>query len=250
MWFLLLLSPLTIFSQQKITIPRYSVVYTVIDPININDTKEIYFDHKEERYFTNDLSQTTSVKTWYNKTTITISKYVIHTYLPQKNTDCTRPISNTIPTVAINSNFTNILPKTSDPYDNYDPSKGNYRRYALSRTYIVNDFYPLKSTNENIIPGLWYDHFTGTYFTDARCLEIDHIVPYEETKNARPDQWTTNGLRNYYYSINDAVLLPVYYRENSKKRELAPSKYLPPNEKFHEIYIGMWVYIKKIYNMQ
>ncbi|MGL5956232.1 MAG: GmrSD restriction endonuclease domain-containing protein, partial [Brevinema sp.] len=104
-------------------------------------------------------------------------------------------------------------------------------------------------TNKNgtVIGGLWYDHFTASYITNPKDLQIDHIVPFKEAFRSQQHTWTIEEINEFYNSPLLSALLPVYKDENQRKSD--SKEYLPPNPAFQKIYQDMWIYTKIHYKL-
>ena len=99
--------------------------------------------------------------------------------------------------------------------------------------------------------GVWKDPYTATEFDSAKEVQIDHVVPLHHAWYAGAYQWRfkqrcryANFLENSYH------LLAVSGHENMKKGDHGPDGYLPPNRAFQCAYVGVWMKIKAIWNLQ
>ena len=235
MFLIVLVFPIPSFSEE-IMIPRYSIVYTFT---NIN---EVYFDHKTKEYLTNH--SPLSIKNNTNQTTIH------STMLNQA------PEINTNPSTSTSYQATDIPQAFKDKkYLNTwgEPSPRIYRYETLKRTHISNSVFLFrfeKTDYRKVTNGLWYDHFTDTYFTNTKNLQIDHIVPVAEAKRSHTNEWTASEIKEFFNTNINSGLLPVYSKENNKKGAHPPSEYLPPNTNFQAIYIDMYVNTKNHYQLK
>ena len=227
--FLLLFLPVVCFPQDSIVIPRYSIVYISTNNTS-NSISEIYFDHQKKLYLTN--------------------------FFQKNHQDNSSILNNTQSTpITINSSITyqSTSKKHTSPSQKgwKRPSKSNYRLYTLQRSHLSNNSIFFQTNhNGTVLKGLWYDHFTDTYFTNTKQIQIDHIVPFKEAFRSQKTPWTSVQIQQFYSSPLYSALLPVYSSENNKKSDSPPSTYLPPNKKFQAIYIDMWIHTKEFYNLR
>jgi 5-methylcytosine-specific restriction endonuclease McrA len=96
----------------------------------------------------------------------------------------------------------------------------------------------------------WSDPFTGTSFKLASAMDIDHIVPLKHAYVAGAHTWTPPKRCHYAnYLEAEYHLLAVSGSENKRKAERSPERYMPPNERFHCRYLGIWVKIKTVWEL-
>ena len=238
--------PINVLPPFKIKIPRYSIVYT-ISPSNSTPSlpaySEIYFDHQEKKYLTNIYTSKSNFSIT-NKTSLSSTNLNKIIYI------------TTTPKFISNHHIKNTWEKS-----------GNYYRYkTLERTHLSNTFFQILTNNKQIITntsiifianknntvksGLWYDHFTGSYITNTSLLQIDHVVSFADAFRSHTNNWSKKDVKNFFNTNIDSGLLPAYTNENQNKSDNPPSKYLPPNTKFVNIFIDMYVNTKKHYNLK
>lgn len=111
---------------------------------------------------------------------------------------------------------------------------------------------PLKysKTGCTIRSGLWHDPYTGTDFTEAAQLQIDHVVPLKAAYYSGAYKWAP-ALRCSFanYLGNDFHLASVSGHENMSKGDRGPDGYLPPNHNNRCTYISHWMKIKTIWQL-
>lgn len=96
-----------------------------------------------------------------------------------------------------------------------------------------------------VTAGSWNDPYTGTVFTDAAKLDVDHMVPLKNAHMSGAWAWSAKRKQDYANLLEDPVhLLPVSAGENRKKGDKGPDRYLPPNEAHHCQYVQNWLHIK------
>ncbi|MBW5411207.1 HNH endonuclease [Brachyspira hampsonii] len=117
----------------------------------------------------------------------------------------------------------------------------NTRHEVLARESLIK---PVISNNR-VISGKWYDKFTGKYFTNARDLDIDHLVPLKNAHISGASNWSKEKKNEYYnYMKNENHLIAVSKGENRSKGDKSPVEWLPPNEEYQCEYVREWYKIK------
>ncbi|MDA0022788.1 HNH endonuclease family protein [Brachyspira hyodysenteriae] len=117
----------------------------------------------------------------------------------------------------------------------------NTRHEVLARESLVK---PIISNNR-VISGKWYDKFTGKYFTNARDLDIDHLVPLKNAHISGASNWSKEKKNEYYnYMKNENHLVAVSKGANRSKGDKSPVEWLPPNEEYQCEYVREWYKIK------
>ncbi|MEI0476834.1 HNH endonuclease family protein [Brachyspira pulli] len=117
----------------------------------------------------------------------------------------------------------------------------NTRHEVLARESLVK---PVISNNR-VISGKWYDKFTGKYFTNAKDLDIDHLVPLKNAYISGASNWSEEKKNKYYnYLKNENHLVAVSKGANRSKGDKSPVEWLPPNEEYQCEYVREWFKIK------
>ncbi|MEI0566546.1 HNH endonuclease family protein [Brachyspira pulli] len=117
----------------------------------------------------------------------------------------------------------------------------NTRHEVLARESLVK---PVISNNR-VISGKWYDKFTGKYFTNAKDLDIDHLVPLKNAYISGASNWSEEKKNKYYnYLKNENHLAAVSKGANRSKGDKSPVEWLPPNEEYQCEYVREWFKIK------
>lgn len=115
-------------------------------------------------------------------------------------------------------------------------------RHELLQETSLN---PIKIENCKVVSGLWFDEYSGKYYSNPKDLEIDHIVPLKEAWRSGANEWTQKE-REIFANDMDAII-PVYFSLNGQKSDRDPSDWLPPLKEYRCEYITRYVYIKQRY---
>lgn len=83
--------------------------------------------------------------------------------------------------------------------------------------------------------GRWLDPYTDKIFTEAKDLDIDHIVPLAWAHARGGHSWSEE--RRRAFAIWRPNLIPVESRANRQKGSDGPDKWLPPNVSYRCEYV-------------
>lgn len=98
--------------------------------------------------------------------------------------------------------------------------------------------------------GLWNDPYTNNSFTDAKDIQIDHMVPLKEAYVAGASDWDWKKRCAYANFMGNAYhLMSVDGKANNAKSDKGPDQWLPPNRAFACEYVGNWLHIKAIWKL-
>ena len=143
-------------------------------------------------------------------------------------------------------------PDTSAKYSRGDwkhwvPVDGacNTREAALRRdgTDVVVDAATCKPTS-----GTWFDPYSGETFSNAKQMDIDHLIPLMYAQQHGGAAWSSEKKREYANDL-DTVLVTVSAKENRAKGAKGPGEYMPPREEYHCEYAQRWIAISQKYGL-
>lgn len=101
-----------------------------------------------------------------------------------------------------------------------------------------------------VVSGQWLDPYTGTEFTDAVKLDVDHMVPLKNAHDSGAWAWSPTRKQEYANFLEDPLhLISASASENRKKGEKGPDRYLPPNAEYQCDYVQNWVRIKETWGL-
>ncbi|MEV5921954.1 HNH endonuclease family protein [Streptomyces pseudogriseolus] len=104
---------------------------------------------------------------------------------------------------------------------------------------------PEQGANCALTGGSWYSPYDDTYFTQARALDIDHLVPLAEAWDSGASAWTAAERQAYANDLDDArSLIAVSAASNRSKADQDPSTWQPPATGYRCTYATDWVAIK------
>ncbi|MFW5418789.1 HNH endonuclease [Nocardiopsis sp. CNT-189] len=93
--------------------------------------------------------------------------------------------------------------------------------------------------------GEWYSYYDGRSHTEARALDIDHMVPLAEAWDSGASAWSTARRRDYANDLGEPVaLVAVTARENRQKADQDPATWMPSLTSAHCRYITEWTAVK------
>ena len=101
------------------------------------------------------------------------------------------------------------------------------------------------SGNCIVVAGTWNDPYTGSPFTLASDLDIDHMVPLADAHRSGGWTWTTAKKQAYANNLDQPeTLIAVDDGSNSSKSDRSPDQWLPPNGSYRCTYVIEWVSVK------
>jgi hypothetical protein len=96
-----------------------------------------------------------------------------------------------------------------------------------------------------VTAGRWTDEYTSQVITNARALDIDHVVPLEAAWRSGAWQWTQAQRTSYANDLQDPEhLLAVSASANRSKGSQGPDSWQPPLRSDGCRYATAWVDIK------
>lgn len=119
------------------------------------------------------------------------------------------------------------------------------REMALVRdgSDVVTDPSTCKVTS-----GSWVDPYSGETFTDAKKMDIDHLIPLQYAHQHGGASWDAAKKQAYANDL-DTVLLTVSARENRSKGASGPGEYMPPLKSYRCEYSQRWVAVSEKYGL-
>ena len=143
-----------------------------------------------------------------------------------------------------------VAPQQAYSYSYYKSSQKTWhtrgkvlKRDSLSRIDV--------NSSCRVTHGEWHDPYTNRYISNARDIQIDHVVALSNAYKSGAFEWAENKRCLYAnYMGNDFHLLSVDGEENEKKLDYDPSVYVPPNHGFTCEYLKTWLKIKNIWGLR
>jgi hypothetical protein len=125
----------------------------------------------------------------------------------------------------------------------------NTRAKVLVRDSLSNVTY--SSTGCTVATGQWDDPYTARMHTQARDIQIDHLVALKNAYMTGAHEWSFEKRCLYAnYMGNKFHLLSVNGPENMKKSDHTPEGYTPPNRRYTCQFVKNWLNIKAIWNLR
>ncbi|GAA3797996.1 HNH endonuclease family protein [Streptomyces coacervatus] len=118
----------------------------------------------------------------------------------------------------------------------------NTRQEVLKSEAVVA---PEQGPNCTLTGGEWFSPYDDTYFTAARALDIDHLVPLAEAWDSGASAWTAKEREAYANDLGDArALIAVSAASNRSKADQDPATWQPPAVGYRCTYATDWVAVK------
>ncbi|MFF3113585.1 DUF1524 domain-containing protein [Kitasatospora sp. NPDC057904] len=99
------------------------------------------------------------------------------------------------------------------------------------------------------VAGTWLSLYDNKTFTDAKALDIDHLVPLAASWRAGADTWTTDKRRAFANDLTHSQLIAVSAASNRAKGDKGPDAWRPPSIAYWCTYSRAWTDIKYIYGL-
>ncbi|HEY8373549.1 MAG TPA: HNH endonuclease family protein [Pseudonocardiaceae bacterium] len=95
--------------------------------------------------------------------------------------------------------------------------------------------------------GRWISPYDGVEITEARKLDIDHVVPLAEAWRSGAAEWTQERRQEFANDLNQ--LLAVSATTNRAKGDQDPAQWRPPNRDYWCTYAIKWIETKAAYQL-
>ena len=119
---------------------------------------------------------------------------------------------------------------------------------------LVRDSKTTPSFSNNgctVYSGQWDEPYTGRLRTQARDIQIDHMVPLKNAYMTGAHEWDFNKRCLYANFMGNRMhLISADGPENLKKGDQTPAGYVPPNQTYICQYVKNWLNIKAIWDLR
>jgi len=123
----------------------------------------------------------------------------------------------------------------------------NTRKEVLLAEAIIR---PRESGSCTLTGGKWRSAYDGQVFTNARGMDIDHMVPLEEAWASGAYRWSSSTRESYANDLGYArSLIAVSANSNRSKSASDPWLWMPTQRSYRCQYINDWVAIKYRWNL-
>ena len=108
----------------------------------------------------------------------------------------------------------------------------------------------LDNTGCKVIKGLWFDNYSGIYYSNPSKLDIDHLVPLAEVDRSGGSKWTKEKKLSYANDLSrKETLIAVSASQNRAKGDKDPSQWMPENKSYHCTYLKNWQKVKSTWKL-
>lgn len=105
-----------------------------------------------------------------------------------------------------------------------------------------------KGSEECVVTsGQWIDKYTGRVLTQAKELQVDHIVPLSWAHWHGGCDWPNEKKEKFANDPENLILTSA--SANQSKSDKGPNKWMPSNQSFHCEYIQKWDSITREYGL-
>lgn len=95
--------------------------------------------------------------------------------------------------------------------------------------------------------GAWIDPYSGKRIEDPKDVDIDHIIPLSNAARQGGQKWSLEQKEKFANDPDN--LLATSAKENRKKGEKGPAKYMPPLKSYHCQYSKSYINLSHKYNL-
>ncbi|MFF7413365.1 HNH endonuclease family protein [Streptomyces lydicus] len=104
---------------------------------------------------------------------------------------------------------------------------------------------PRQGRSCKLIGGSWRSYYDDKTVTDARKLDIDHVVPLAEAWDSGASKWTAQRREQYANDLGaERTLVAVSLGPNRTKGDKDPAEWMPPVKDATCTYVADWVSAK------
>lgn len=109
-----------------------------------------------------------------------------------------------------------------------------------------------KSYNKCLVQyGQWDDAYSNRVYTEARDIQIDHMVPLKNAYISGAHRWKANKKCLFAnFLANNHHLIAAGARENMSKGDRTPAEYMPSNPSYQCQYLVNWLKIKLSWQLE
>ncbi|ARI56417.1 MULTISPECIES: HNH endonuclease family protein [unclassified Streptomyces] len=99
------------------------------------------------------------------------------------------------------------------------------------------------------VAGKWTSVYDDKAFTEARDLDIDHMVPLANAWRSGARTWTQEKRKEFANDLARPQLLAVSAATNRSKGDQGPDEWQPPSKAYWCTYSRAWVSVKASYEL-
>ncbi|MFD8726378.1 HNH endonuclease family protein [Streptomyces sp. NPDC059611] len=99
------------------------------------------------------------------------------------------------------------------------------------------------------VAGKWTSVYDDEAFTEARDLDIDHMVPLANAWRSGARAWTQEKRKEFANDLTRPQLLAVSASSNRSKGDQGPDEWQPPSKTYWCTYSRAWVSVKASYEL-
>lgn len=95
--------------------------------------------------------------------------------------------------------------------------------------------------------GTWVEPYSGKTVTDAKKLDIDHVIPLGYAGTHGADTW--DAAKKEQFANDTSQLVAVDASANREKSDKGPGEWMPSNKSYHCSYAHTWVQTAQKYGL-
>jgi hypothetical protein len=97
--------------------------------------------------------------------------------------------------------------------------------------------------------GTWFSVYDGQSFSDAREIDVDHMVPLANAWRTGAAAWTDEQRESFANDLTRPQLLAVSASSNRAKGDQDPSAWRPPRTEYWCTYAQSWISVKAYWRL-
>lgn len=99
-----------------------------------------------------------------------------------------------------------------------------------------------------VVHGRWNDPYTNRIYSNARDLDIDHLVPLAYAWSRGAHRWPAQ--KRIAFANDPVNLFAVDASANRQKGAAGPTEWMPPNQGFHCQYLLRFIRVAQSYGLE
>ncbi len=101
-----------------------------------------------------------------------------------------------------------------------------------------------------ITQGTWFSAYDGKTVTEAKDLDIDHMVPLANAWRTGAKDWSADQREQFANDLTNPQLLAVSLSTNRSKGDRDPADWKPPRREYWCEYAQRWIAVKSYWQLR
>ena len=118
---------------------------------------------------------------------------------------------------------------------------------ARSETPVIFKKNNKRNKNCSVVSGKWNDFYYFEILSEAKNIDIDHVVPLKHAWETGAGSWTEEKRKEFANDFENLVITNKKY--NRQKGPKTILEWMPVDRKYACKYMGQWMHIKRKYGL-